>query len=102
MQIPIAQWPKGLCREIATIKQVPLEQALNACLTFERSCDDLDHFWAAVFSVNGYTFALQRYDGIPGGDYTLVVMDDCHNDAERLSTFLLMADLSDQAVSWRH
>jgi hypothetical protein len=101
VQVAISQWPSGLCREIASIKQASIEQALYLNLKFERDFDDLDYYSAAVFRIDELIFALQRYDGIPGGAYTLIVMNEPVDDSASLTKFLVWSGLTEDAVSWR-
>jgi len=68
---------------------------------FERDYDDLDAFSASIFTVNETLFALQLYDHIPTGDYTLMVMHDSNDDQARLAAFLSMSGIPASAVHWQ-
>lgn len=101
MQVPINDWPLGLCFEIATLDRLSVEQALKARVAFERASDDLDSYSAAVFSLDGVHFALQLYDHAPTENYTLIVMDAHADQQAQLIAFLAWAGLPDSSVAWR-
>lgn len=101
MQIALSDWPARLCREIATIDATTVSQQLSGKLTFERGHDDLDAFSAAIFMVDQAYFALQLYDNIPTGDFTLLVMNDLVDDLLSFQTFLKWSGVPMGAVKWR-
>lgn len=100
MQIQLADWPEGLCREIASIDATSVRRSLDSLLKFERSFDDLDGFIASVFTIRGVLFALQLYDNIPTGDFTLIVNDNRVDDTERLAIFLAATGIRRSDVTW--
>ncbi|MBO9579445.1 MAG: hypothetical protein J7498_00955 [Sphingobium sp.] len=101
MQTPLADWPAGLCREIAAIETASIMACLGQRLTFEKDRDDLDAFSAAIFTIDDTRFALQLYDRVPTGNFTLIVSDDAFDDQARLNTFLNWSGVPESAVVWR-
>ena len=101
MQIPLSDWPPGLYREIAMLDAASVIEHLGARLTFERDHDDLDGFSAAVFTIGETLFALQLYDNIPTGNFTLIVIGNSDDDRARIDAFLHWSGIPPAAVAWR-
>ena len=101
MQVPLSDWPAGLCREVATIDPVAVAEHLGSRLNFEDDRDDLDEFSAAIFIANGVPFALQLYQHIPTGNFTLIAMEDTTDDLGSLNAFLSWSGMPTEAVKWR-
>jgi hypothetical protein len=88
MQIPLSDWPAGLCREIAAIEPSAVTEHLASRLVFDRDRDDLAAFSAAIFTIDGVPFALQLYDQIPTGHFTLIVTTNLSGDQTSVENFL--------------
>jgi hypothetical protein len=89
----------GLSREIATLEAASVSAALGGKLTFERDCDDLDSYAAAIFTVEDVPLALQLYDNSPTGDFTLITMAAAARDRDSLEAFLAWSGLPASAVA---
>jgi hypothetical protein len=101
MQIPISDWPMGLCQEIATFDPLAITEHLGSRLTFERDQDDLDAFSAAIFTIDAEHFALQLYDNMPTGHFTLIATENPAGDRASVESFLNWSGVPHSAVMWR-
>lgn len=69
IQVPLADWPKGLERELAVLRASPTELDRRLKLKFVDSQDNFDFFTGALVNIeNKKCFALVRHrnDPMPG------------------------------------
>lgn len=90
----------GLCQEIATLDPSAIAHHLSSRLVFERDYDDLDAYSAAVFTIDGKPFALQLYDNIPTGHFTLIATENPDGDQASIQAFLNWCGAPRSALRW--
>ena len=100
MPTSASDWPLGLNHEFATIDAEAVRECLGPTLAFSRGHDDLAGFAYALFEADGEKFALQLYDNIPTGDFTLVRRPGGMTDLESLAAFLRWSRIPEAAVKW--
>src|SRR6266853_5652244 len=66
-QVDVEQWPRGLAKAIAVVRQEPEQLSEAAGIKFVKTYDDLDWLLGAVVTVasSGRPFALVRHLGSP-------------------------------------
>jgi hypothetical protein len=97
-QIPLNQWPTGLCEEALHLALTADQIRRRAQINFEDDFDDLDVFEAAILrESDGQVFGIRAYAGAPDGGSDILLRQ---GEVALLPEVIHLLGLQKEDISW--